>query len=90
VTLNIRGDSGTTLNNTLANNESVTIAIAITNNASPFYISATQIDGSSVTPKWQGVAPSSGTPSAIDVYVYNVIKSGANTYTVLASKSAFV
>lgn len=90
VTLNIRGDSGTTLNNTLANNESVTVAIAITNNASPFYISATQIDGNSVTPKWQGVAPSAGTPSAIDVYVYNVIKSNANTYTVLASKSAFV
>lgn len=90
VTLNIRGDSGTTLNNTIANNESVTIAFAMTNNTSPYYVSISQIDGSNITPKWQGIAPSGGTANAIDVYVYNVIKTGTNIYTVLASKTAFV
>lgn len=90
VTLNFRGDGSTTLNNTISNNESVTIAVAVTNNATPFYVTLTQIDGANVTPKWQGVAPTSGTANAVDFYVYNVIKSNTNTYSVFASKSAFV
>ena len=90
VTINIRGDSGTTLNNTMANNQSLTVAFAMTNNATAKYVSLTQIDGSNVTPKWQSGAPTSGTANAIDVYVYNVIKTNANTYTVLASQTSFI
>jgi len=90
VTINIRGDSGTTLNNTMSNNQSLTVAFAMTNNATARYVTLTQIDGSNVTPKWQGGLPTSGTANAIDVYVYNVIKTGTDTYTVLASQTSFV
>ena len=89
VTINIRGDGSTTLNDTMANNQSLTVAFAMTNNATARYVSLTQIDGSNVTPKWQGGAPTSGTANSTEVYVYNVIKTNANTYTVLASKTAF-
>jgi hypothetical protein len=89
VTINIRGDGSTTLNDTMANNQSLTVAFAMTNNATARYVSLTQIDGSNVTPKWQGGAPTSGTANSTEVYVYNVIKTGTSTYTVLASKTAF-
>ena len=89
VTINIRGDSGTTLNNTISNNQSVTVAFGMTNNATARYVSLTQIDGSNVTPKWQGGAPTQGTANSTEVYVYNIVKTGTNTYTVLASKTAF-
>ena len=89
VTINIRGDSGTTLNNTISNNQSVTVAFGMTNNATARYVSVTQIDGSSVTPKWQGGAPTSGTANTTELYVYNIVKTGTNTYTVFASKTAF-
>jgi hypothetical protein len=89
VTINIRGDSGTTLNNTISNNQSVTVAFGMTNNATARYVSLTQIDGSNVTPKWQGGAPTGGTANSTEIYVYNIVKTGTNTYTVLASKTAF-
>jgi hypothetical protein len=89
VTINIRGDSGTTLNNTISNNQSVTVAFGMTNNATARYVSLTQIDGSNVTPKWQGGAPTGGTANSTEVYVYSIVKTGTNTYTVLASKTAF-
>jgi hypothetical protein len=89
VTINIRGNSDTTLNNTISNNESVTVAFGMTNNATARYVSLTQIDGSNVTPKWQGGAPTGGTANSTEVYVYNIVKTGTNTYTVLASKTAF-
>jgi hypothetical protein len=89
VTLNIRGDGSTTLNNTISNNQSVTVAFAMTNNSSPFYITTTQVDGAGVTPKWQGGAPTGGTANSTEIYVYNVIKTGTDAYTVFASKTAF-
>lgn len=90
VTLNIRGDGSTTLNNTISNNQSVTVAFGVTNNASPYYVTLSQIDGANVTPKWQGEAPTAGTANSVEIYVYNVIKTGTDTYTVLASKTSFV
>lgn len=89
VTLNIRGDGSTTLNNTISNNQSVTVAFVMTNNSSPFYITSTQVDGAGVTPKWQGGAPTGGTANSSEMYVYNVIKTSTDTYTVFASKTAF-
>jgi hypothetical protein len=51
---------------------------------------AFQIDGSSVTPKWQGgSAPTYGNNGAIDVYTYTILKIAASTYTVFASLTLF-
>ena len=55
-----------------------------------YYANVVQIDGSTVTPKWQGgSAPTEGTANSTDTYTYTAIKTGANTYTVLASLTAF-
>jgi hypothetical protein len=88
-TLNIRGNSSTTLNSAMAVAQSVTVAIVTTQGATAFYNNVVQIDGTTVTPKWQGGAPSAGNINGLDVYTYTVIKTAASTYTVLASQVQF-
>jgi hypothetical protein len=88
-TLNLRGNGSTSLNAALAVGQSVTVALLATQGATPFYNSAVQVDGVSVTPKWQGGAPSAGNASGIDVYTYTVIKTGSAAFTVLATLAAF-
>jgi hypothetical protein len=51
-----------------------------------------QVDGTvtGVTTKWQGgTAPTSGDANSVDVYQYTVIKTGAATFTVLASVTKY-
>ena len=70
--------------------QSLTVVFLNTNTASAFYPTAFQIDGSAVTPKWQGgTAPSSGNANSIDSYSYTIIKTASATYTVLASQTRF-
>lgn len=89
-TLNIRGNSGTSLNTIMQTGQSVTIALLVTNGATAYYPNAFQIDGASVTPKWQGgTAPVSGTANGIDSYSFVVIKTAAATFTVLAAQTSF-
>ena len=89
-TLNIRGNSGTSLNTLLSTGQSITIAFMVTTGATAYYASALQIDGVSVTPKYQGgSAWTSGNASSIDVYVYTITKTASATYTVFASQSQF-
>lgn len=89
-TVNFRGSSGTSLNTLMATGESVTVAFLVTQGGTAYYNSAVQVDGSSVTPKWQGgTAPSAGNASSIDVYSYTIIKTGSAAFTVLASQTKF-
>ena len=89
-TLNFRASSGTTLNTAMNTGDSVTVAFLNTNGGTAYYNSAVQVDGSSVTPKWQGgTAPTSGNASSIDVYVYTIVKTASATFTVAASQTRF-
>lgn len=90
-TLNVRGDGSTTLSSLLAVGDSMTVVWANTNGATPYWPSTFQVDGSTITPKWQGgTAPTGGNASAIDVYTYVIVKTAATpTYTVFASQSQF-
>lgn len=90
-TLNFRYNSGSTLNGRLSVGHSVTVAVAVTNGATPYYPTAIQIDGSTQTVKWQGGnAPAGGNANAIDVYAFTIIKTAATpTYTVLGSQTKF-
>jgi hypothetical protein len=89
-TLNVRGDSGTTLNASLATGDSITIVFLATQGSTAYYSNAFTIDGSAVTPKYiTGTAFSAGNASSIDSYVYTIIKTGSATYTVLASQTKF-
>jgi hypothetical protein len=86
-TLNLRGDSSTTLNSLMAVGESKTVTLAVTNGATAYYQTGFQIDGTSQTIKWSGgTAPASGNASAIDVYSFTIIKTAATpTYTVFGA-----
>ena len=89
-TVNIRGDSGTTLNSMMSTGQSVTMTFLVTQGATAYYNSAVTIDGSSITPKWLGgSAPTSGNASGVDVYTYTVIKTGSAAFTVFASQARF-
>lgn len=89
-TLNFRWSSATSLDSRLGVSQSITATFITTNGAaSPgYYATAHQIDGTSVTPKWQGaITPSGATIGGIDVYSYVIIKTSTTpTYTVFASK----
>ena len=89
-TMNFRGSAGTSLDTLLSTGQSVTVAFLNTNGGTAYYNSAVQVDGASVTPKWQGgTAPTSGNASSIDIYVYTIIKTGSATFTVAASQTKF-
>ena len=89
-TLNIRGNSSTTLNSILTTGDAITVTHLVTQGSTAYYNSAVQIDGTSVTPKWQnGAAPSTGSTNSIDAYTYTIIKTASATYTVIASQSKF-
>jgi len=89
--LNIRGDASTSLNNSMTTEESISIAFEVKQGSTAYYMTALQIDGSTVSPVyWQGgTAPSEGTANGIDSYVINITKTGDATFTVLASLTAF-
>jgi hypothetical protein len=89
-TLNIRGSSGTSLNTLMSTGQTITIAFMVTNGSTAYYQSAFTIDGTSVTPKWQGgTAPTSGDVSSTDIYTYTIVKTGSAAYTVFASVTKF-
>jgi hypothetical protein len=89
-TLNFRGDGTTSLNTLMATGESIAATFLVTNGGTAYYNSAVTIDGTSVTPKWQGgTAPTSGNVSSVDIYTYVIVKTGSAAYTVFASVTKF-
>jgi hypothetical protein len=89
-TVNFRGSSGTSLNTLMQTGESISATFLVTQGSTAYYNSAVTIDGTSVTPKWQGgTAPISGNASSVDCYTYVIQKTGSATYAVLASQTKF-
>ena len=88
-TLNIAFSSGTSLNTALSTGQSVTFTLVTTQSTTAYYNNAVTIDGTSVTPKWIGGAPTAGNASGLDVYRFAVVKTASATYTVLASLTQY-
>lgn len=89
-TVNFRGSSGTSLNTLMDTGESMTVVFLVTQGSTAYYNSAVQVDGSSVTPKWQGgTAPTAGNASSIDAYSYTIVKTGSAAFTVFAAQVQF-
>jgi hypothetical protein len=85
-TLNVRGSSGATLNDSLTIGDAITVSFLVTNGSTAYYQTAFNIDGSVVTPKYSGgTAPAAGNASAIDVYTYTIVKTASATYTVFGA-----
>jgi len=87
-TLNIRYSSSVSLNTALATGDSITVVWMNTNGSTAYYPNVIQIDGTGVTPKVPS-AISAGNASAIDVYVFTIIKTASATFTVLETQAKF-
>jgi hypothetical protein len=89
-TVNFRGSSGTSLNTLMSTGQVLTATFLVTQGSTAYYNSAVTIDGSSVTPKYQGgTAWTSGNASGVDAYVYAIVKTASATFTVFASQTRF-
>jgi hypothetical protein len=89
-TVNFRASSGTSLDTTMATGEAITVVFLVTQGATAYYNNAVTIDGSSVTPKYQGgTAWTAGNASSIDAYSYTIVKTGSATFTVFAAQTQF-
>jgi len=89
-TVNIRGNGTTSLNTLMSTGQALTVVFLVSQGATAYYNNALQIDGSSVTPKYQGgTAWSSGNASGIDAYSYTIVKTGSAAFTVFAAQTQF-
>jgi hypothetical protein len=89
-TFNFRGDGSNTLNSLLSNGQSITVAFLVTNGSTAYKPTVFQVDGSAVTPKWNGGnAPAAGNANSIDSYTFTIIKTASATFTVLGAQSKF-
>jgi hypothetical protein len=88
--INFRGNSGTTLNSLMSTGQSFTVTFMATQGTTAYYNNGVYVDGTLVTPKWQGgFAPSFGNVSSVDIYTYAIIKTGSAAFTVLGSQTRF-
>jgi ribosomal protein S11 len=89
-TFNFRGDGSTTLNSLFNIGQSATVAFLVTNGSTAYKPTVFQVDGSAVTPKWNGgTAPATGNANSIDVYTFTIIKTASATFTVLGAQTKF-
>ena len=89
-TVNVRYSSTVSLDTFMNTGDSVTVVWLNTNGTTAYYPNVIQVDGTTVTPKWQGgTAPTAGNASSIDSYSFTIIKTASATFTVLASQTQF-
>ena len=86
-TLNIYSTTG--INTDLAINQTMTVTGITSVNAATAYVNAITIDGG-VTPKvwWVGgSAPTDGGSSGLDLYTFNIMKTGDDTFVVVGNQT---
>jgi hypothetical protein len=89
-TMNFRGNGSNSLDSLMSTGQSITVVFLATQGATAYYNNAVTVDGSSVTPKYQGgTAWSSGNASGVDAYSYTIVKTGSATFTIFASQTQF-
>jgi hypothetical protein len=73
----------------LAVGESISFAIMCRQGGTAYYLNAYQVDGSTVTPKWQGgSAPTNGNTQSVDIYTFTLIRT-SSAIEVFASVNQF-
>ena len=88
-TLNVRGDASQTLNSIMTTGEQISIVFESPIGATAYEPTAFYVDTVAVTPKWLGGSTPVGNINSTDVYVYTIRKTGAATFTVIASQNKF-
>lgn len=88
ITLNLRGNSSTTLNSIFDSSQSITLTFLTYIGTPAYIVNNVQIDGSTATVLWSGAyAPNVGLrfTSATQSYTFTIIKTGSSTYSVLGT-----
>ena len=89
-TVNFRGSAGTSSNTLMTTGQSITAVFLVTQGATAYYNNVVQVDGSTVTPKYQGgSAWTAGNINSVDIYTYTIMKTGSAAFTVFASQTKF-
>jgi len=89
-TVNFRGNGTTSLDTLMSSGQAITLVFLVSQGATAYYNNAVTIDGTSVTPKYQGgTAWTSGNASGIDAYSYTIVKTGSAAFTVFAAQTQF-
>lgn len=89
-TVNVRGNSTTTLDSTMTTGQTATMVLMVTNGATPYYPNVIQIDGNTITAKTQGgVAITAGNANSVDIYTLTIFKTASATFTAFVSQTKF-
>jgi hypothetical protein len=89
-TVNIRGNASTSLNTVMTTGQFATMVLLVTNGATPYYPNVIQIDGTTVTPKYQGgFTITAGNANSIDIYTITIVKTASATFTSFVSQTKF-
>lgn len=87
--VNIRASSLTTFDYLMSNGESMTVTLMTKQGAPSYNARAFTIDNFPITINWfNGNIPIS-TNNSIDIYSYTILKTSANSYTVLGNKTSY-
>jgi hypothetical protein len=90
MTINIRGNSSTTLNSILSVGQSVTTTVMITNGTTARPVSSISIDGVETAIRMASGIDLSGVANAIVAYTLTIIKTSATpAYTIIGSKASY-
>lgn len=89
-TPNFRGNSTVRMDQVLSNNQSMTVSfLSAMGSATTGFANSVNIDSVVQTVKWSTGRPTAGSANGIDAYAFTIMKTGFNTYTVLASVTSF-
>jgi len=90
VTLNFRGNSGSTLNSVLGNAKSATATYVMTTGTTGYAVNAVQIDSSAQTIKWVNGSTPALNSNSVTAFTFTLIKTSTTpTYTVLGSATRY-
>jgi hypothetical protein len=88
--INYTYTSTTLLNSVLANGQSISAVVMMTQGSTAYFANTVSVDGTNINTRWQnGVFPVAGSPNGIDVYTHTIIKTGNNQFVVLGSQNKF-
>lgn len=88
--INVRGNDSSTLNSLMETGNTITTALIVTNGATAYFASNTQVDNVLVVPKVQGgSALSEGNASSTDIYTITVLKTGDAAFTMFLSQTQY-
>lgn len=89
-TLNIRGNSSTTLNSILNTGESFSVTLVYSVGSGTYTPTTVQIDGTTQSVKYPSGVAITATASSVTIISFTILKTNANTYTVIGNYGSYL